>query len=131
MTDVLGIEDHGINQNTWAGLQEAKANGDVDQVEYIESIDTRDYEKNIAYFAEKGYDVIVTLGLGLRDQTLHSADLYPDSVFVGIISPVTSSPEDPFPSPSPKTKWDSSLGHWRRVFQKLISSAQYARKLGH
>ena len=75
VTDVLGIDDHGMNQNTWAGLQEAKANGDVDRVEYIESIDTRDYEKNIAYFAEKGYDVIITTGVGMRDETLRSADL--------------------------------------------------------
>ena len=87
VTDVLGIEDHGMNQNTWAGLQEAKANGVVDQVDYIESIDTRDYEKNIAYFAEKGYDVIVTTGVGMRDETLRSADLKPDSVFVGMNQP--------------------------------------------
>jgi basic membrane protein A len=87
VTDVLGINDHGMNQNTWAGVQEAKANGDVDHVDYIESIDTRDYEKNIAYFAEKGYDVIITNGIGMRDETLRSADLYPDLVFVGMNQP--------------------------------------------
>ncbi len=87
VTDVLGINDHGMNQYTWAGLQEAKAKGDVDQVEYIESIDTRDYEKNIAYFADKGYDVIITNGVGMRDETLRAADLYPDSVFVGMNQP--------------------------------------------
>jgi basic membrane protein A len=87
VTDSLGINDHGINQDTWAGLQEAKATGLVDQVEYIESMDTRDYEKNIAYFAENGYDVIVTIGVGLRDETLRSADLKPDTVFVGMNQP--------------------------------------------
>jgi len=87
VTDVLGINDHGINQDTWAGLQKAKTNGDVDQVDYIESIDTRDYEKNIAYFAEHGYDVIITNGVGMRDETLRSADLYPDSAFVGMNQP--------------------------------------------
>jgi basic membrane protein A len=87
VTDVLGIDDHGMNQNTWTGLQEAKATGDVDHVDYIESIDTRDYEKNIAYFAEKGYDVIITNGIGMRDETLRSADLYPDLVFVGMNQP--------------------------------------------
>jgi len=95
VTDVLGIDDHGMNQYTWAGLQEAKANGDVDRVDYIESMDTRDYEKNIAYFVEKGYDVIVTTGAGMRDETLHSADLKPfdpaqgkpDTVFVGMNQP--------------------------------------------
>ena len=87
VTDVLGIKDYGMNQYTWAGLEEAKASGLVDRVDYIESVDTRDYEKNIAYFANKGYDVIVTTGVGMRDETLHSADLYPGSVFVGMNQP--------------------------------------------
>ena len=87
VTDVLGINDHGINQDTWAGMQEVKTNGIVDRVEYIESMDTRDYEKNITYFAENGYDVIITTGVGLRDETLHAADQYPDSVFIGMNQP--------------------------------------------
>ena len=87
VTDVLGIEDHGMNQDTWAGLQEAKASGVVDRVDYIESVDTRDYPKNIAYFAEKGFDVIITNGVGLRDETLRAADLEPGTVFVGMNQP--------------------------------------------
>lgn len=87
VTDTLGINDHGMNQDTWVGLEEAKTNGLADQVDYIESMDTRDYEKNIAYFAKNGYDVIITTGIGLRDETLHSADLYPDSVFIGMNQP--------------------------------------------
>ena len=77
VTDTQGIEDHGMNQDTWAGLQEAKAGGLVDQVEVIESVDSRDYEKNIAYFADRGFDVIFTVGTGMDDETLRSADLYP------------------------------------------------------
>ncbi len=84
VTDTLGIEDHGMNQDTWAGLEEAKASQLADRIEYIESVDARDYEKNIAYFASQGFDLIVTANAGLRDETLHAADLYPDSVFVGM-----------------------------------------------
>lgn len=84
VTDTLGIDDHGMNQNTWAGLKEAKANKLADRIEYIESVDARDYEKNIAYFASQGFDLIVTTNAGLHDETLHAADLYPDSVFVGM-----------------------------------------------
>jgi len=87
VTDTLGINDHGINQDAWAGLEEARANGLVDQVEFIESIDTRDYEKNIAYFAQNGYDLIVTSGVGLQDTTLQAADLYPDPIFIAIAQP--------------------------------------------
>jgi basic membrane protein A len=86
-TDTLGIQDHGANQDAWFGLEEAKANGLVDQIEFIESVDTRDYEKNIAYFAAKGFDVVITTGMGMRDETLRSADLYVDSAFVGINQP--------------------------------------------
>ena len=88
VTDTLGIEDHGVNQDAWAGLQNVKNYGIVDQVAYIESVDTRDYEKNIAYFANHGYDVIITSGMGLRDETLRSANLYGDIIFVGINQPM-------------------------------------------
>jgi basic membrane protein A len=84
VTDTLGIEDHGLNQDAWLGLQEAKANGQADQVDFIASVDSRDYSKNIAYFAERGYDLIFTSGIALDDETLQSTDLYPDSTFVGL-----------------------------------------------
>ena len=87
VTDTLGINDHGINHDTWAGLEQSKADGVIDQISYIESVDTRDYEKNIAYFAQKGYDVIITTGAGLRDETLRAADLYPDAIFIGMNQP--------------------------------------------
>ena len=84
VTDRLGVDDHGINQDAWAGLQEAKSTGLADQADFIASVDARDYLKNIAYFAERGYDVIFTSGIALDDATLQNADLYPDSVFVGL-----------------------------------------------
>jgi basic membrane protein A and related proteins len=87
VTDTQGIDDHGMNQDTWTGLEKAKADGIVNRVEYIASIDSRDYEKNIAYFAEQGFDVIVTVGAGMDDETLRAADLYPDSVFIGMNQP--------------------------------------------
>ena len=91
VTDTRGINDHGMNQETWAGLEESKSGGLADQVEYIESVDARDYEKNIAYFAERGFDVIFTTGPGMDDETLRGANLYPDSVFVGMNQSQTES----------------------------------------
>lgn len=87
VTDTLGINDYGVNQDAWAGLQESQNNGTTHQIEYIESIDTRDYQKNIDYFAQQGFDVIIASGIGFLDETLHSSDLYPDSVFVGLNQP--------------------------------------------
>ncbi len=84
VTDTRGLNDHGINQDTWAGLEQSKTNGDVDQIANIESVDKRDYEKNIVFFVNAGYDVIVTSGVGMQNATLHSADLKPATVFVGM-----------------------------------------------
>ncbi|MCJ7432786.1 MAG: BMP family ABC transporter substrate-binding protein [Anaerolineales bacterium] len=84
VTDTLGINDNGLNQDTWLGLTQAKEAGYLDQIAHIETVDSRDGEKNILKFAEDGYDVIITIGMGLRNETLHFADLYPDSVFIGI-----------------------------------------------
>jgi basic membrane protein A and related proteins len=87
VTDTRGLNDYGLNQDTWTGLQHSKADGVVDQIAYIESVDARDYEKNITFFVNNGYDAIVTSGIGLQDATLHSADLYPNSVFLGMNQP--------------------------------------------
>jgi basic membrane protein A len=84
VTDTRGLNDYGLNQDAWVGLQQAKADGIVDQIAYIESVDTRDYEKNIAFFVDNGYDVIVTSSIGMQNATLHYADLKPASVFIGI-----------------------------------------------
>ena len=84
VTDTRGLNDFGLNQDTWAGLQQSLTDGVVDHIAYIESINSKDYQKNIAYFVDNGYDVIITSSIGLRNATLQSADLYPDSVFIGI-----------------------------------------------
>ena len=120
VTDVLGINDHGMNQYTWAGMEEAKANGLVDRVDYIESVDTRDYGKNIAYFAEKGYDMIVTTNIGLRDETLHGADLYPNSVFVGMNQPH----EEVRPNIIPVTFAEDQMGFLAGALAVRISETQ-------
>jgi basic membrane protein A len=114
VTDTLGIDDHGMNQETWAGLQEAKAGGLIDRVDFIESVDARDYEKNIDYFVEHGYDMIVTTGIGMRDVTLTAADLYsrdlstgePVPVFIGMDQPL----EEPHPNYIPITFPEDQMG---------------------
>lgn len=122
VTDSLGIEDHGMNQDTWAGLEKAKADGIVDRVEYIASIDSRDYEKNIAYFMERGFDVIVTVGPGLQDETLRAAHLQPDSAFVGINQPESEFP----PNFIPVTFPEDQMGFLAGALAARISKTQIA-----
>jgi basic membrane protein A len=84
VTTTVGLQDHGINQDAWTGLETLKAEGQIDQINHIESVDARDYSKNISYFAENEYDVIVTSGAGLEDETLRAAEEYPGLVFIAI-----------------------------------------------
>jgi len=102
VTDTRGLNDFGLNQNTWEGLQQSHSDGVVDHIAYIESVNSKDYEKNIAYFVDSGYDVIVTSSIGLRDATLHSADLYPNPVFIGINQPEEDTPPNFIPVTFPE-----------------------------
>ena len=120
VTDTLGIQDLGANQNAWTGLEEAKANGLADRVEYIETVDTRDYEKNIIYFAQKGFDMIITSGVGLRDETLRSADRYPDTVFIGLNQPA----EEVRPNIIPLTFAEDQMGFLAGVLAASITKTQ-------
>lgn len=119
VTDTQGIEDHGVNQDAWTGLQNVKGYGIVDQAGYIESVGTRDYEKNIAYFANQGYDVIITSGIGLRDETLRGASLHEGIIFVGINQPVEQ--EEPRANVIPVTFAEDQMGFFAGVLAARIT----------
>jgi len=83
VTDVGGIDDNSFNQSTWEGVKQAENDlGAV--VQYIETTDSKDYDKNIAKFADAKYDVIVTVGFAMGEATVAAARQYPDVKFIGI-----------------------------------------------
>ena len=83
VTDIGKVNDRSFNQSAWEGVQQAeKELGAL--VQYIETTDAKDYEKNISTFAEENYDVIVTVGFNLREATRHAASKYPEVKFIGI-----------------------------------------------
>lgn len=84
MTDTGGLQDHGLNQSAWDGIQRALNDKTIQHAAFIESVDARDYGKNLETFAQDGYDVIVAGGVGLSKDTLQSADRYPAAVFIGL-----------------------------------------------
>lgn len=84
VTDVGKIDDKSFNQSAWEGLQQAKSDGVADWVQYIETTDAKDYEKNITTFADAGYDVIVTVGFALAEATVNAATNYPETYFIGV-----------------------------------------------
>ena len=77
VTDVGEIDDKSFNQSAWEGALRAEAELGA-QVDYIETVDAKDYGANIALFADAGYDVIVTVGFALGDATVEAALAYPE-----------------------------------------------------
>jgi len=84
VTDVGKIDDKSFNQSAWEGVQKSKTDKVADWVQYIETTDAKDYDKNIATFADAGYDAIVTVGFALGDATRAAAAKYPNIYFVGV-----------------------------------------------
>jgi basic membrane protein A len=78
------INDNDINQQAWLGLQDAKTAGLIDRIDYIETVDSRDRAKNIDFFAKNGYDVIITVGASLYEDTIAAAQKYPNIKFIGV-----------------------------------------------
>lgn len=85
VTDIGKINDKSFNQAAWEGVQRAQQElGGQFQVQYIETVDPKDYDKNLAAFGDLGYDVIVTVGFALGDATLDAAAKYPAMDFIGV-----------------------------------------------
>jgi len=83
VTDVGEVDDKSFNQSAWEGVQAAeKELGAL--VNYVETKDGKDYGANIALFADKGYDVIVTVGYAMGEATLTAAAEYPEIDFVAV-----------------------------------------------
>jgi basic membrane protein A len=83
VTDVGKINDKSFNQSAWEGVQRAEAELGA-TVQYIETVDAKDYDKNISTFGDAGYDVVVTVGFALGEATIANAAKYPDVDFIGV-----------------------------------------------
>ncbi len=81
------IDDHGLSQMTWEGMTKAQLKLGV-HIASIATVDSRDYEKNIATFAKANYDLIITVGYDQSKATLNSAIKYPKVKFIGVDQPL-------------------------------------------
>jgi basic membrane protein A and related proteins len=79
-----GSIDEGLNQQAWLGLQDAKAEGLADRIDYIETVDSRDHEANLQVFIKDGYDVIITVGSSMTNETISAAQKNPKIKFIGV-----------------------------------------------
>lgn len=83
VTDVGRLNDKSFNQSSWEGVQKA-----IDELgvegKAIETVDTKDYAKNIGQFIDEKYDVIVTVGFALGEATTKAATDNPTVKFIGV-----------------------------------------------
>jgi basic membrane protein A len=83
VTDVGEVDDKSFNQSAWEGVQAVEKELGA-QIDYVETKDAKDYQSNIALFADQGYDIIVTVGFAMGDATIEAAGKYPDVDFIGV-----------------------------------------------
>ena len=82
VTDVGKLSDKSFNANAWQGVQDAVADKSLCvQAKVIESNQPTDYQKNMQLFIDQKYDMIVTVGFLLGDDTLAVAKANPNTKF--------------------------------------------------
>lgn len=83
VTDIGKVDDKSFNQSAWEGAK-AAAKRLKGLSKYVETQDPKDYATNIALFADKQYDIIVTVGFLMADATAVAAAKYPNVKFIGV-----------------------------------------------
>jgi basic membrane protein A len=83
VTDGGKVTDKAFNQAAWEGLQAAEAEFHI-LIHSIETRDSQDYAANIAQYADKNFDAIVTVGFLMADVTARAAQEYPEIDFIGV-----------------------------------------------
>lgn len=91
VTDVGKVNDNTFNQYAYEGMMRAakaytgkKVDGKTLKIEtsYIESVQPTDFFKNISLFANDGYDLIITVGFMLADDTKKASQKFKKTNFV-------------------------------------------------
>jgi len=80
VTDVGGIDDKSFNATSWHGMELARDELGI-EVAYLESQQQTDYAANISQFIDQDYDIIITVGFLLGEDTATFAAQNPDTKF--------------------------------------------------
>ena len=87
VTDVGSLEDKSFNEGGWCGtIAGATAVGGTADV--IVTEDPADYQANMQTFVDQGYQIIVTYGFALGNDTAIAAKDNPEVQFIGLDQPV-------------------------------------------
>jgi basic membrane protein A len=83
VTDVGQLEDKSFNEGGWCGTI-AGATAVGGSAEVIVTEDPADYQPNMQTFIDQGYEIIVTYGFALGNDTAIAAKANPEIQFIGL-----------------------------------------------
>ena len=106
VTDVGKLEDKSFNEASWLAVQDAKAKLGA-EIDNIVTKAPTDYQVNMKAFVDRGFNVIVTSGFALGNDTTIAAGLYPNVFFIGVDQSVCIT-KDKKPDPSFKCEGDAA-----------------------
>lgn len=84
VTDVGTLDDHNFNQYSWEGAKAGAAAIGAPAPQSIVTTQSSDYAKNIQSFVDQNYDVIVSVGFALGNDTAAAAKANPNIKFIGV-----------------------------------------------
>ena len=77
------IDDNAYNQSAWEALKRSEVDLQTN-IDFIEVENASEFDSGIAYFADKDFDIIVTVGREIYASTVEAAGDYPDVDFIGV-----------------------------------------------
>jgi basic membrane protein A len=83
VTDVGTLDDHNFNQYSWEGAK-AGASAVGGTAQSVVTTQSADYAKNIQSFIDQKYDIIVTVGFAIGNDTAAAAKKNPKIKFIGV-----------------------------------------------
>jgi basic membrane lipoprotein Med (substrate-binding protein (PBP1-ABC) superfamily) len=83
VTDIGRVNDGTFNQFAHEGALQAAEDFGL-EYRYIETQNQADYEQNIQTLVDEDYDIIVTVGFLIAEDTYTAAQEHPDTIFIGV-----------------------------------------------
>jgi basic membrane protein A and related proteins len=84
VTDVGTVDDKNFNQFSYEGAQKGAADIGAPAPQVVVPNDASQYAPNIKSFVDQGFNVIVTVGFNLTNDTIKAAKANPNVWFIGV-----------------------------------------------
>ena len=84
VTDVGTLDDKNFNQFSWEGAKQGAQAIGAPEPQSVVTTASADYAKNIQSFVDQDYDIIITVGFALGNDTTKAAKANPNLKFIGV-----------------------------------------------